>query len=67
MCPGYVLTGMGAATRTEADVAQWSGYSPLGRLGTVADVAGVAAFLAGPDARYITGQAINVCGGMHMS
>jgi NAD(P)-dependent dehydrogenase (short-subunit alcohol dehydrogenase family) len=66
LCPGYILTEMGAATRTDADIATWSTYSPLGRLGQAADVAGVAAFLASPDADYLTGQAINVTGGMVM-
>ncbi|RFA14887.1 short-chain dehydrogenase [Subtercola boreus] len=66
ICPGYVLTEMGAATRTEADVAEWSSYSPLGRLAQPEDVAGVAAFLASSDADYLTGQAINVTGGMIM-
>jgi 3-oxoacyl-[acyl-carrier protein] reductase len=66
LCPGYILTDMGAATRTEADIATWSTYSPLGRLGRAADVAGVAAFLASSDADYLTGQAINVTGGMVM-
>jgi meso-butanediol dehydrogenase / (S,S)-butanediol dehydrogenase / diacetyl reductase len=37
---------------------------PLGRIGTPDDVAGVVAFLCGPDASYITGQAINVDGGL---
>jgi NAD(P)-dependent dehydrogenase (short-subunit alcohol dehydrogenase family) len=66
LCPGYILTDMGAATRTDADVATWSTYSPLGRLGEPDDVAGVAAFLASADASYLTGQAINVTGGMVM-
>jgi 3-oxoacyl-[acyl-carrier protein] reductase len=66
LCPGYVLTEMGAATRTVDDVKTWSSYSPLGRLGEAADVAGVALFLASPDADYLTGQAINVTGGMVM-
>ena len=66
ICPGYVLTDMGAATRTEADVAEWSSYSPLGRLAEPSDVAGVAAFLASSDAAYLTGQAFNVTGGMIM-
>ena len=39
---------------------------PLGRVGTPADVACLAYFLASPDSDYITGQAINVCGGMVM-
>ena len=66
LCPGYVLTDMGAATRTEQDVRTWSGYSPLGRLAQPEDVAGVALFLAGPDGNYLTGQSINVTGGMIM-
>ena len=66
LCPGYILTEMGADTRTADDIRQWSGYSPLGRLGTAHDVAGVALFLASTDADYLTGQAINVTGGMVM-
>lgn len=66
LSPGYVLTEMGASTRTEEDVELWSGYSPLGRVGTTADVAGFALFLATPDASYLTGQSFNVTGGMIM-
>ncbi|PPF84512.1 short-chain dehydrogenase [Subtercola sp. Z020] len=66
ICPGYVLTEMGAATRTDAMVAEWSSYSPLGRLAQPEDVAGVAAFLASADADYLTGQSVNVTGGMIM-
>jgi NAD(P)-dependent dehydrogenase (short-subunit alcohol dehydrogenase family) len=36
---------------------------PLGRIGTVADVAGVVAFLCSPDAAYLTGQDVVVDGG----
>jgi NAD(P)-dependent dehydrogenase (short-subunit alcohol dehydrogenase family) len=39
---------------------------PMGRLGTPEDVAGVVAFLVSDDARYVTGQAINVTGGLWM-
>ena len=66
LCTGYVLTEMGAGTRTEEDVALWSSYSPLGRLGEPGDVSAVAAFLASDDAAYLTGQAVNVAGGMVM-
>ena len=66
ICPGYILTEMGAATRTDAMVEEWSSYSPLGRLGETKDVAAVALFLASEDSDYLTGQAINVTGGMVM-
>lgn len=66
ICPGFILTEMGAASRTPDQVREWSSWSPLGRLGRPADVAGVALFLATSDSDYLTGQAINVTGGMVM-
>lgn len=64
ICPGYVLTEMGADTRSPDQVAAWTAMSPLGRLGDPTDVAAVVAFLASDDGAYITGQALNVTGGM---
>jgi len=46
---------------------EWIGNIPMGRAGTGDDVAGLALFLVGPDSRYITGQTINVDGGLIMS
>ena len=66
ICPGYVLTEMGADTRTPEKIAQWSSKSPLDRLAQPSDVANMALFLASPDASYCTGQAMNVTGGMVM-
>ncbi len=66
LCPGYVLTEMGAATRTQAMIDAWSAKSPLGRLAQPSDVAGMAVFLASAEASYCTGQALNVTGGMIM-
>ncbi len=66
ICPGYVLTEMGAATRTPEMVAKWSAMSPLGRCAEPAEVADMALFLASDQARYCTGQAMNVSGGMVM-
>ncbi len=66
ICPGYVLTEMGAATRTDEMVEAWSAKSPLGRLAQPSDVAKMALFLASDDAGYCTGQAMNVSGGMVM-
>lgn len=67
LCPGFVLTEMGAATRTDEMVAEWSALSPLGRLGEPEDVAGFVRFLVSPDGAYLTGQAFNVTGGMIFS
>jgi NAD(P)-dependent dehydrogenase (short-subunit alcohol dehydrogenase family) len=66
ICPGYVLTEMGAATRTPEMVAAWTATSPLGRLASPEDVAAMALFLASADGDYCTGQAMNVTGGMIM-
>ena len=66
ICPGYVLTEMGAATRTPEMVAAWSATSPLGRCADASDVAAMALFLASSDGDYSTGQAMNVAGGMIM-
>jgi NAD(P)-dependent dehydrogenase (short-subunit alcohol dehydrogenase family) len=64
VCPGYVLTDMGAEARTDADVAAWSAGSPLGRCTTPEEVADLVAFLASDAARGMTGQAVNVTAGM---
>ena len=64
ICPGYVLTEMGADTRDPEQVAEWTSKSPLGRLATPQDVAAAAVFLASDEAGYITGEALNVSGGM---
>ena len=64
ICPGYVLTEMGAATLSADEVAAWTALSPLGRLGTPAELAAVVAFLASDDGSYITCEALNVTGGM---
>jgi NAD(P)-dependent dehydrogenase (short-subunit alcohol dehydrogenase family) len=66
ICPGFVMTEMGAATRTPEMVAAWASNSPLGRLAEPSDVARTALFLASSDSDYCTGQAMNVSGGMVM-
>ena len=76
VCPGYVVTPMQArelgwesALRgtTEDTVRQlWIDDTPLGRLEAPQDVARAVAFLAGPDARFITGEALAVNGGAFM-
>jgi 3-oxoacyl-[acyl-carrier protein] reductase len=65
VAPGYIETDMTGALN-EKQVEALAGQIPLGRLGRPEDIAGVARFLAGPSARYITGQVITVDGGMVM-
>ena len=46
---------------------EWVQNIPMKRAGSAADVAGLVAFLASDDAAYITGQTVNVDGGLIMS
>jgi NAD(P)-dependent dehydrogenase (short-subunit alcohol dehydrogenase family) len=64
LCPGYVLDEMEASARTPSGVASLSALSPLGRLADPQDVARAALFLASSDSDYLTGDALNVAGGM---
>jgi 3-oxoacyl-[acyl-carrier protein] reductase len=65
LAPGFISTDM-TGDLTESQVEELQGQIPLGRLGETDDVAGVARFLVGPAARYITGQVLAVDGGMVM-
>jgi len=65
VAPGFIETDMTRALGAEQRTAL-IGQIPLGRLGTVEDVAGAVAFLASPAASYITGATLHVNGGMHM-
>jgi 3-oxoacyl-[acyl-carrier protein] reductase len=64
--PGFIETDMTAEHLPEAQRAKLMEGIPLGRIGSAEDVADTVSFLAGPEARYITGQVIRVNGGMLM-
>lgn len=63
VAPGFIETDM-TGTLDENVKEKLKEQIPLGRLGSPADIAKVVAFLAGEDASYITGQVLNVDGGM---
>lgn len=76
ICPGDTMTPMMQDEivtmskrfgMSEDDyAAQLSARIPLGRFGTPEEIAGLAAYLASDEASWITGQAFNICGGLHM-
>jgi len=74
VCPGFVetqllegLINMVGATRNlnrEQVLQTFVAQVPMGRMESGDDVANVVAFLASDDASYMTGQALNICGGV---
>lgn len=74
ICPGVVDTEMTRHTQqqraaelgiSEQEAMQrLAGRIPLGRIQTTDDVADVIVFLLSPQASYVTGQALNACGGL---
>jgi NAD(P)-dependent dehydrogenase (short-subunit alcohol dehydrogenase family) len=76
VCPGFVRTAMQAreveweaklrAMTPDAVRAEYIALTPLGRLEEPEDVANVVVFLASDAARFVTGEALNVTGGVRM-
>lgn len=76
VCPGVVATEMTRAIHqekaaisgitAEESLARQAAQIPLGRVESPEEVAEAVAFLLSPSAAYITGQALNVCGGLEM-
>lgn len=76
VCPGVVDTEMTRAIHqdkgaisgitAEESFARQAAQIPLGRVESPEEVAAAVAFLLSPSAAYITGQALNVCGGLEM-
>ncbi|MEP0762230.1 MAG: SDR family oxidoreductase, partial [Chloroflexota bacterium] len=71
IAPGFIDTPMSAATGVNELHTDWfrqnyveGHHLPLRRPGRPEEIAGVALFLAGPDASYLTGQTLVVDGGL---
>jgi 3-oxoacyl-[acyl-carrier protein] reductase len=65
VAPGFIVTDMTDALGESAREALLK-QVPLGKLGSAADIAHAVAFLASPQAGYITGETLHVNGGMYM-
>ena len=65
LCPGWIETRFAEEADREFHRSVADG-TPLGRWGSPQDVAGAALYLASPEAAFVTGQAINVNGGVVM-
>lgn len=65
IAPGFIATDMTDAL-SEEQKASMASHIGLGRLGEAEDIAAVVAFLASPQASYITGQVITVDGGLSL-
>ena len=63
VAPGPVDTELFRDGKSDEQVRQMAQMAALGRIGEVQDIADAVAFLAGDDARWITGQTIHVNGG----
>jgi 3-oxoacyl-[acyl-carrier protein] reductase len=65
IAPGFIETDM-TTSLSEAQTGALLAQIPLGRLGQAADIAHAVAFVASPQAAYITGSELHVNGGMYM-
>jgi 3-oxoacyl-[acyl-carrier protein] reductase len=65
IAPGFIQTDMTSELKEEMKTALLK-QIPLGSFGAAEDIAGAALYLAGPAARYVTGQVLTVDGGMVM-
>ena len=68
ICPGIIVTEMGRTNLADqANVDKWVAITAMRRLVQPEDVAGPVVFLASDAAAFVTGQTLNVCGGIVLS
>jgi 3-oxoacyl-[acyl-carrier protein] reductase len=63
VAPGQVETVLFLEGKTDDELKYYADRVPLGRLGQPKDIVGIVAFLAGPEASWLSGQVIRVNGG----
>ena len=66
VAPGFIATDMTESLTVEQS-AMMMARIPLGRMGNVEEIAATVAFLASENAGYITGQTLQVNGGLHFT
>lgn len=66
IAPGFIETDMTNYLQDDAATVDYKARIPLNRFGQAEDVANAALFLASDMSTYITGQVLNVCGGLNM-
>lgn len=68
VCPGIILTDMGRVNLDDPQVRKtWQDKTAMRRIGDPEDVVGAVAFFASDDAAFVTGQTLNVDGGIVLS
>ncbi|MBO1040772.1 SDR family NAD(P)-dependent oxidoreductase [Brucella pituitosa] len=68
VCPGIILTDMGRVNLDDVAIREaWQEKTAMRRIGDPEDVVGPVAFLASDDAAFVTGQSLNVDGGIVLS
>lgn len=66
ICPGIILTEMGRNNLgSEEAIKHWTDVASLKRLGDPQDIIGPTVFFASDMSAFVTGQALNVCGGIY--
>lgn len=68
VCPGIILTDMGRVNLEDPAIrAAWQAKTAMARIGDPEDVVGTVAFFASDDSAFVTGQTLNVDGGIVFS
>lgn len=68
ICPGIILTDMGRVNLDDPAISNaWKAKTAMARIGAPEDVAGPVAFFCSDDSAFVTGQTLNVDGGIVLS